>query len=84
MRHLFVKIGIFFINCLANATFKTAKSRTGVSQVKSSLYHHTLKSTQAENSEKPMRSSRSNCIFQQYLTVTGIKLSSSLTNKKEL
>ena len=31
-----------------------------------------------------MRSSRSNCAFQQYLTVTGIKLSSSLTNKKEL
>ena len=55
-----------------------------VSEVKSSLFHHTLKSTQAGNSEKTMRSSRSNCTFQQYLTVTGIKLSSSLTNKKEL
>ena len=55
MRHLFVKIGIFFINCLANATFKTAKSRTGVSQVKSSQVYFTirLKVRRQETAKRP-------------------------------
>ena len=44
------------------------------SQVKSSLFHRTLKSTQSRNSDKTMRSSRSTAPFSHTLQLQASKI----------